>query len=177
MSVEPTVVLKTVLAAAYIINAWLRDDGYRESIINNLTKVIQTLCDILQPLKEPHSTQKLDNSVIALILEIAEVLTSTREHLALRQAKKSFMTILGFLTPAKVTELLNSDREELNERITHLALALKSPATRRIIDRTDEPGETSATPQDYLERVANKDVRDFWEQNFRQVCFLLFASQ
>ena len=52
MPVEPIAILTTVLATARAVHYWLKDKDRKQNIIEDLTKVMQTLCDILQPLQE-----------------------------------------------------------------------------------------------------------------------------
>ncbi len=110
MPVEPFAILAAVLATTRAINVWLKAKDRKQSIIDDLTKVTQLLCDILQPLHETQNAQKLNKNILSVLVETAGTLSSTKEHLALWQAKTTSMTsILGCLAPMAVTELLEDD--------------------------------------------------------------------
>ncbi len=142
MPVEPIAILTTVLATAHAINAWLKDKDRKQSIIDDLTKVTQTLCDILLPLQESQDIRRLDKNVLSVLLEIAEALTSTKEHLVLWQAKTaSLMSFLSFLTPAKIVGFLEDDQEKLKERIMLLTLALQVAVMPRVDTDDGEAGK------------------------------------
>lgn len=172
MPVEPIAIVATVLATTNAIHSWLKAKVRKQSITDDLVKVTQMLCDILQPLQEPQNAQKLNKNVLSVLLETAETLTSTKEHLALWQAKTTTMTsILGCLAPMTVIEFLENDREKLKERIMLLTLAIQVATMPGIDMGVKGTGDTmlTAASEGPLEEVRNQDVREFWKHNFGQV--------
>jgi hypothetical protein len=174
MPVDPIVILSIVLGTGRAITNWLKDQDRKQAIITDLTRVTQILCDILQPLQDPGNAHKLGTSVLSVILDIAETLTSTKEHLALWQAKSTtVMKLVGFLTPGKVVDFLRDDQDKLKDKISLLTLALQVAAMHVVSGISKDPGEGAhvfATHQDHLKGVENVDVREFWQKTFGQVC-------
>ncbi|KAJ3566261.1 hypothetical protein NP233_g7111 [Leucocoprinus birnbaumii] len=81
-SIEPISILLALLATTRFIINWINNHGRRKSIINDLGQVVQIFCDILQPLEEKQLIRSPENSVIAVLLDIAEILSTFKERLA-----------------------------------------------------------------------------------------------
>ncbi|KAG6853711.1 hypothetical protein C0991_002127 [Blastosporella zonata] len=152
--------VQSLCSLAITIITWIDQIRDKKETLSQISKSVTTIHSILASFQENSEKIKLEPSLFNALIGLGDVLSRTREHISVlrKNRRASVDSILDFIIPARVSQQLIRDEQQLSHQLTIILFSFSSSSFIRerflLADKKTDPLSFRA--------IRNQDVFEFW---------------
>ncbi|KAG6826507.1 hypothetical protein H0H92_015562 [Tricholoma furcatifolium] len=153
--------IQSLCSLAVTIITWIDQMKDKKETLSQISKTVGTIHSILVSFQQNTANFDLEHSLLNALIGLGDILSRTREHIAaFRKARRSASidTVLDFLVPARVSQQLIRDEEQLAHQLTIILFSFSSTSFIRDSFLSAVKNEDAVS----FRAIRNEDVFEFW---------------
>ncbi|KAG6853712.1 hypothetical protein C0991_002128 [Blastosporella zonata] len=150
--------LRSLSSLAITIITWIDQIREKKEILSQISTTVTTIHSIFTSFLENTTKLDLEPSLLNALLGLGDILSRTREHIAVFRKPRSVDSIINFIIPVRVSQQLVRDQVQLSQQLTIIIFSLSSLSSIRErflqVDKREHPVSSRA--------IQNQDAFEFW---------------